>query len=206
MKGNHPQTFWKFACGIAAIISSVWVPTHTQCLGIYISTSKFPTTSFRFISFVSSTSNTNLLQFQQSKQSTMNTTYSYPTTGIYSLDNTAASLIHCSVETSLCDDYEVSIQLGMLYQNTTSEAIEDATFFCKLDSVDSAMTSFSCSVERSHYIDQESRFERRMVKRAIKEGASFQCSVGDIPAGSDAVVFIRYVSRSSSIHSKQCLT
>ncbi|KAI5812619.1 hypothetical protein BZA77DRAFT_323663 [Pyronema omphalodes] len=126
---------------------------------------------------------------------TTTTTYNYPATGIYSLDNSAVSLIHCSVETSLCDDYEVSIQLGMLYQNTTSEIIEDATFFCKLDSVDSALTSFACSVERSDYIDQESRFERRPVKRAIKDGASFQCSVGNIPAGSDAIIFISWITR-----------
>jgi hypothetical protein len=117
---------------------------------------------------------------------------SYPATGLYSSDCcSSASLVHCSIETSLFGGFEVSIQLGMLFQNNNPHDMEDTAFHCKLDSEDSAMTSFSCCVERSFISDPEARFERRMVKRAAKKGASFQCAVGNIPSGGDVILFIR---------------
>ncbi|KAF8542219.1 hypothetical protein BDD12DRAFT_404583 [Trichophaea hybrida] len=120
---------------------------------------------------------------------------SYVATGLYSSDGcSSASLVHCSIETSLFSGFEVSIQLGMLFQNNNPYDMEDTVFHCKLDSEDSAMTSFSCCVERCFIRDPEARFERRMVKRAAKKGASFQCGVGNIPSGGDVILFISWVT------------
>lgn len=122
----------------------------------------------------------------------MFTSTSYPSTGLYS-QGVSASLIHCSVETSV-QGLEAVIQLGMLFQNTSPHDMQDATFHCKLDCEESAMTSFSCRVERTLTHNLAARFERRMMKRAVKEGSVFQCAVGRVPSGSDAVIFIRCVS------------
>lgn len=117
----------------------------------------------------------------------------YPSTGLYSNESqSTASLVHCSVETSL-QGLEAVIQLGMLFQNNHLHDMEDTIFHCKLDCDNSAMTSFSCRVEKMQTTDPEARFERRMLKRAVKTGSVFQCTVGHIPSGGDVVVFIRYV-------------
>jgi hypothetical protein len=117
------------------------------------------------------------------------TANTYPSTGLY-YNNSAASLIHCSVETEFYT-FEAEIQLELLFQNTSEEDMVDAIFHCQFDCDEAAVTSFSCHVKDVAPQDSSVSFERRLLRRAVKSGTMFQCSVGEIPKGGEAQVLIR---------------
>jgi hypothetical protein len=113
----------------------------------------------------------------------------YPSTGLY-FEDSAASLVHCSVETKFYA-FEADIQLGLLFQNTGEDDMVDAIFHCEFDCDEAAVTSFSCRVKSVATQDPSAPFERRLLRRAMKDGSMFQCSVGEIPKGGEAFVVIR---------------
>lgn len=122
---------------------------------------------------------------------------SMPFTGLYDERGTAcpASLIHCSVEVSI-HGLRNLVSLGFLFQNTTRNDFADAVFHCRL-AEDSSVTFIDCSIEKSEEVsvsgDPEERLEHRKCSNILHFGSFFQCNVGRVEAGKDAVIFIRLV-------------
>lgn len=120
-----------------------------------------------------------------------------PFTGLYDERGTAcpASLIHCSVEVSI-HGLRNLVSLGFLFQNTSRNDFADAVFHCRL-AEDSSVTFIDCSVEKctDKLIsgDPEERLEPRKCSNILHFGSFFQCNVGRVEAGKDAVIFIRLV-------------
>ncbi|RPB08717.1 hypothetical protein P167DRAFT_608451 [Morchella conica CCBAS932] len=120
-----------------------------------------------------------------------------PFTGLYDERGTAcpASLIHCSVEVSI-HGLRNLVSLGFLFQNTSRNDFADAVFHCRL-AEDSSVTFIDCSVEKctDKLIsgDPEERLEPRKCSNILHFGSFFQCNVGRVEAGKDAVIFIRYI-------------
>ncbi|KAH0602228.1 uncharacterized protein H6S33_009896 [Morchella sextelata] len=118
-----------------------------------------------------------------------------PFTGLYDERGTAcpASLIHCSVEVSI-HGLRNLVSLGFLFQNTSQNDFADAVFHCRL-AEDSSVTFIDCSIERctDKLIsgDPEERLEPRKCSNILHFGSFFQCNVGRVEAGKDAVIFIR---------------
>lgn len=131
---------------------------------------------------------------------------SMPFTGLYDERGTAypASLIHCSVEVSV-HGLRNLVSLGFLFQNTSRNDFTDAVFHCRL-AEDSSVTFINCSIEKSSEVsvsgDPEERLEHRKCSNILHFGSFFQCNVGRVEAGKDAVIFIRLVLsfRSSYIY------
>lgn len=120
-----------------------------------------------------------------------------PFTGLYDERGTAcpASLIHCSVEVSI-HGLRNLVSLGFLFQNTSRNDFADAVFHCRL-AEDSSVTFIDCSIEKctDKLIsgDPEERLEPRKCSNILHFGSFFQCNVGRVEAGKDAVIFIRLV-------------
>lgn len=120
-----------------------------------------------------------------------------PFTGLYDERGTVcpASLIHCSVEVSI-HGLRNLVSLGFLFQNTSRNDFADAVFHCRL-AEDSSVTFIDCSIEKALEVsvsgDPEERLEHRKCSNILHFGSFFQCNVGRVEVGKDAVIFIRLV-------------
>lgn len=125
-----------------------------------------------------------------------------PFTGLYDERGTVcpASLIHCSVEVSI-HGLRNLVSLGFLFQNTSRNDFADAVFHCRL-AEDSSVTFIDCSIEKALEVsvsgDPEERLEHRKCSNILHFGSFFQCNVGRVEVGKDAVIFIRLVLSSRS--------
>lgn len=125
-----------------------------------------------------------------------------PFTGLYDERGTVcpASLIHCSVEVSI-HGLRNLVSLGFLFQNTSRNDFADAVFHCRL-AEDSSVTFIDCSIEKALEVsvsgDPEERLEHRKCSNIVHFGSFFQCNVGRVEVGKDAVIFIRLVLASRS--------
>jgi len=120
-----------------------------------------------------------------------------PYAGLYGKTHEESGhLIDCYVDVKI-DGLQSQITSRTLFQNSTIDNIENATFVARV--AESALvTSIDCFVERcdgqatSRRNNLNSRLERRAVKNVTHEGSFFSCNLGPVEKNRDVVIFLKY--------------
>lgn len=110
----------------------------------------------------------------------------------YGLDDIRASLVHLSFDIQVAQD-EVYVSLGLLFENITLRALENAVFSVRLP--DGAnVTLVECEVEKEGGMilgAPEKRLEGRYCVNALTDGPFFRCDIGRIEMERDVVIFMK---------------
>lgn len=105
-----------------------------------------------------------------------------------------ASLVHFSMDVRLAREGETVVSLGLLFENSTGRALQDAEFILRLP--EGATVNFmECEVERAdRNIVLSASTESLCGKYGMntsQEGPFFLCHIGRISANRDVVVFLK---------------
>ncbi|KAF8454756.1 hypothetical protein BGX38DRAFT_253763 [Terfezia claveryi] len=112
------------------------------------------------------------------------------------LENIRASLVHLSFDI-LVTQGDTYVSLGLLFENITLRALEDAVFSVRLPD-GTNVSLVECEVEKEGGMilgAPETRLEGRHCVNTLTDGPFFRCNIGRIEVERDVVIFMKYSFR-----------
>lgn len=112
-----------------------------------------------------------------------------------SMQDISASLVHISFDILVTQE-DTYVSLGLLFENTTQQPLENAVFSVRLPN-HANVSLVECEVEKSGGMllgTPEKRLEGRYVVNTLTDGPLFKCEVGRVEVDRDVVIFIKWGS------------